>query len=163
MTQVIVVCKVCKLRTPVIDPQEAEAHQRNHNEMQHDGHPVATITNTRRKTNVAHPAQQMNKLMTGSGLLAYLEAVRRNELEAYDALMEAAQIVRVGIRRSGGRGWALGLDVRLLARRITRPIEHAADLHMEAAKALATSALIFRQTLELRVVKTAANTFNPGA
>jgi hypothetical protein len=95
-----------------------------------------------------HPAQDMGDILTGTGFLAYLEKVRKNEMEAYDALMEAAHLLRVAIRRSSpGRAWAFGVDNRVIARKITRPIVYMADCHLEAAKAAGVSAAIFRGSL----------------
>jgi hypothetical protein len=93
------------------------------------------------------PATNTAGILTGSGLIRYLEGCRKHEMEAYDSLHAAAGEIAVGIRRAGGRWWAAGVDVRLLARRLTRPIRHAADLHLEAAKALGTCAMILNGSL----------------
>jgi hypothetical protein len=96
---------------------------------------------------MAQPATNTAGVLTGSGFIKYLEGCRRHEMEAYDAIHAAAGEVAAGIRRAGGRKWAVGIDTRLLARRLTRPMRHAADLHLEAAKALNVAAMIFNASL----------------
>jgi hypothetical protein len=95
-----------------------------------------------------NPARNLSNVLKGSGFINYLNGCRKDDMEAYDALHEAAQTVYQGIvRAGGGAGWAMGLDVRIIARRIRRAIQHAADLHLEAARAHGTAAGIYNATL----------------
>lgn len=97
----------------------------------------------------AHPAQQIPDPLTVPDWFAYLERVRSHLIAGYDALEEAQEVIRYGVRHSGIDGHAalLGLDIRVLARRVARPIGHAADLHLEAATALRTSEMLLRGAL----------------
>lgn len=95
-----------------------------------------------------NPATDLSDILTGSGLRKYLEACRKDDMEAYDALMEAAAQLRTAIVRAGGGNKMLfGADVRVIARKITRPIRHAAELHLQAAKANGTAWAVYMQTL----------------
>lgn len=114
---------------------------------------------------MANPARSLDGILTGSGFLAYLDACRKDDMEAYDALHQAAQVVYQGVRRAGGgAAWAMGMDVRVIARRLRRAIQHQADLHLEAAKAAGTAAAIYNATLGAPVATRAdARAFNPSA
>jgi hypothetical protein len=111
----------------------------------------------------AHASQDISAILSASGLQAYLEACRKQEMTDYDALHEAAVRLRKGIEKAGnGRWWAAGLDLKWVARKITRPMEHAADLHQEAAKALRVSWEIYLGTLGApQDGKVGAGTFDP--
>lgn len=107
------------------------------------------------------PAKDMSGVLTGTGFLAYLEAQRRHEMEQYDALHEAAVRVRRGIiRYAKGRQGMMGIDVRIAARKITRPMHHAADMHLQAAKALSMTAQTYLGTLGVPA-KAAPRSFDP--
>jgi hypothetical protein len=96
-----------------------------------------------------HPAQDIPDPLTVSAWFKYLEVIRGHLVTGYDALQEAEGIIRDGVLRSGIEGHAamLGFDVRLLARKVSRPIGHAGDLHLEAAKSLRTSEMLLRGAL----------------
>lgn len=107
--------------------------------------------------------QEIGAILSATGLQAYLEASRRELMTDYDSLHEAAVRIRKGIEKSGaGRWWAAGLDLKWAARKITRPMEHAADLQQEAAKALLVSWEIYLGTLGApQNGKVGAGTFDP--
>lgn len=110
-----------------------------------------------------NPARNLGDILKGSGFINFLNACRKDDMEAYDALHEAAQTVHQGIiRAGGGAAWAMGLDVRIVARRIRRAIQHAGDLHLEAAKAHGTAAAIYNATLGAPATgRRDAKTFDP--
>jgi hypothetical protein len=104
------------------------------------------------------PAQEQADIYTGKGWLAYLERCRKHDMEAYDALHSAAAEIQASIRRAGGRAWwTMGVDARVLARRMTRPVRHAADLHLESAKSYKTAARIFKESLSPSSAKQAGH------
>src|SRR5690349_9397177 len=110
-----------------------------------------------------NPASDLGGILTGTGLRKYLEACRKDDMAAYDALHEAAATLKAGILRAGGgRKLAMGVDVRIAARRITKPILHAAELHLAAAKAHGTAWSVYMQTLGAPMPdKVSAKTFDP--
>lgn len=112
---------------------------------------------------MANPARDLGGILTGSGFTAYIDKCRKDDVEAYDALCEAAETVYRGIVRAGGGAtWAMGMDTRVIARRIRRAIMHSADLHLESAKALGVSAAIYNATLgSPPSTRSDARTFDP--
>lgn len=97
---------------------------------------------------MANAARNLDGILTGSGFIDYLDLCRKDAMEAYDALHEASQLVYHGIRRAGhGAPWAMGLDTRVVARRIRRALQHAADMHLEAAKAESVAASTYHATV----------------
>lgn len=91
-----------------------------------------------------HPALDMGDIFTGTGLIAYLDNNRKHLVTGYDALQEMAAQLRAAIRNSGNTRLP-GMNQRVVARQITRPVQYAADLHLEAAKGLSTAGSRFRQ------------------
>jgi hypothetical protein len=89
-----------------------------------------------------HPARDIDGILKGSVFLAYLAKCAAHDVSAYDALHEAATTIRKGIEKSGKR-WAFGFDVKWKAHQITRPLRHAADLHLESAKAYHVTRALF--------------------
>lgn len=112
---------------------------------------------------MANVARDLSGILTGTGFIAYLDKCRKDAVDAYDALCEAAEVVYRGVIRAGGGAvWAMGIDTRVVARRMRRAMRHAADLHLEAAKAEATAAAIYHATLGAPVTaRVDAQTFNP--
>jgi hypothetical protein len=108
------------------------------------------------------PAKNVGAILTGSGFHAYIEACRAFEMVQHDALHAAASILEHGIRKyAKGRKGMLGVDVKLAASKIVRPIRHAANMHAQAAKALSTSWLNYQKTLGVPDRKTPAGAFDP--
>lgn len=106
-------------------------------------------------------AEDISGILTATGLQAYLEACRKQEMAAYDALHEAAVRLRKGIEKSGSK-WAMGLDVKWAARKICKPIDHAANLHLEAAIALRVSWEYYCGTIGApKKGKVGSGTFDP--
>lgn len=112
---------------------------------------------------MANPARDLSGILTGSGYTAYIDKCRKDDVEAYDALCEAAETVYRGIiRAGGGAAWAMGFDTKVIARRIKRAMMHSADLHLESAKALGTAAAIYNATLgSPPSARTDSRTFDP--
>ena len=108
-----------------------------------------------------HPAQDISGVLTATGLHTYINGVRAHLMRGYDGMHEASAVLRRGIERSGGgQWWAMGVDLRWAARKITRPIDHAADLQMEAAKALCTSWELYVGQFGAMSQKAGAGTFD---
>lgn len=80
-----------------------------------------------------HPAQQLDGIFTGSGLLKYLEDCRQHALSGYDGYQEASSLLRAALRRANGSAW---LETQRLSRGITAPLRHAGNLHVESCKYL---------------------------
>jgi hypothetical protein len=96
-----------------------------------------------------HPAQDIPDPLTVTTWFRYLEVVRGHLVTGYDALQETAVIIKEGVLRSGleGHPALMGMDIRLLARKVARPVGYAGDLHIEAVKALRTSEMLLRGAL----------------
>lgn len=112
-----------------------------------------------------HPAMDHSGIYTATGLQAYLERNRRHLIAGYDATSESSAALKLAIvRMGGGNWWAMGIDTKWAAAKIARPIQHAADLQLEAGRALATAWEIYLGTLGQPGTKRGhAREFNPGA
>lgn len=108
-----------------------------------------------------NPANDFSGILTATGFTAYIEKCRRHQMAQRDALLEAAAVLRRGIEKTGK--WYLGgLDAKWAARKITRPIRHAAYLHEEAAKALSSSHAVYLGTFgSAAKMKKDAASFDP--
>jgi hypothetical protein len=87
----------------------------------------------------------------------YLELLRSYLMSGHDALMEVEALIEDAVRHTDSlerHAWALGFDLRILARKVGRPIGHAGTLHLEAAKALRTSEMVLRGALPSPGLKT---------
>jgi hypothetical protein len=121
---------------------------------------VVTMPNSNGSTPKS-PANNTSGILTGTGLHAWIEACRRFEMAQHDAYHMAASILQKGIERyAKGRKGLMGMDVKLAARKITKPIRHVGDLHGEAAKALATAWMMYTKTIGTPD-KTPAGSFDP--
>lgn len=79
---------------------------------------------------MAHPAMDTSGFEKGSTFRAYLERNRQHTLAAEAGLRTAASEIRSLIRATGAHDPRVLLD----ARRIARPLTHAADLAVDQAK-----------------------------
>lgn len=107
------------------------------------------------------PAKDISGILTATGLHAYIEGCRRFEMLQHDAYHMAASVLEQGIRRyAKGRKGMLGIDVKLAAQKVTKPIRHAGDMHGQAAKALTVAWQNYLKTIGVPE-KTAAGAFDP--
>jgi hypothetical protein len=85
-----------------------------------------------------------NHVLTASGLQAWTEAFRKLDMQLYDIAQEGASLLRVGIRNMpGGNPYLMGMDKTTVARRVSKPVFHLANLHFEAAKAASAANRIY--------------------
>ena len=80
---------------------------------------------------MAHPSLDTSGFEKGSAFRAYLERNRAHSLAAETGYRTAAAEIRALVRAAGP---GLNPNNALLARRIARPLIHAADLQLDAAK-----------------------------
>jgi hypothetical protein len=80
-----------------------------------------------------HPALDLPT--SGSELKRTAEAMRRYHNSMYDIFLGWAHDMERALRNAeGGNPWLLGMDKRLAARRVVRPIIKAAEEHRNIAK-----------------------------
>jgi len=105
----------------------------------------------------------LSDILTATGLRAYLEQRRKTAMASHDELHEAAALLQRGIENMPGRWWAGGVDQKMLARRITRPLRYAADVEEAKAKALASVWAIYSSTIGAPqpAERTARTAFDP--
>ena len=113
----------------------------------------------------AFPAQRIDMVLDMDGLRQYLEDQRRFEGRQYDAIHEAAVVLKRGLRlyaRQTGRTNMVGADTRVQIARVIRPFERAADQHMQAQTDLA---MVWNNVCKLFVPQhkgSDAHAFKPG-
>jgi hypothetical protein len=78
-----------------------------------------------------NPLMDTSDFEKGSAFRDYLEEARSVELECEAGLRAAAAEIRSLIRANKGQ---MNPNAYLIARRVSRPLVHAADLHVDAAK-----------------------------
>jgi hypothetical protein len=115
------------------------------------GAPKTHRPNARAKINVPrtsrrgagpHPATNTDDLLTGTGILKWLESIRAVEAEGSDATALAADIIARGVRKSSKIPW--GLNRIVVARRMRKAINHMAALQLEQARTASAVASIYR-------------------
>ncbi len=113
----------------------------------------------------AFPAQRIDMVLDMDGLRQYLEDQRRFEGRQYDALHEAAIVLKRGLRlyaRQQGHTNMIGADQRVAIARVIRPFERSADQHMQAQTDLA---MVWNNACKLFTPVNRgsnAHAFNPG-
>lgn len=107
------------------------------------------------------PAGDLGDILTGSGYLAWLDARVKEHLARADIIEEVAVVVANGIKKAGKR-WLKGADTYFVARRVTRPIKHAAGLEYECAKAFSLARALYRGAFaEATTQRAGAREFDP--
>jgi hypothetical protein len=92
---------------------------------------------------MAHPAIDTSGFEKGSAFRAYLERNRAHALAGESGYRAAASEIRALVRASGGQ---YNMNAALNARRIARPLIHAADLCLDEAKMFQLCLDIYRGT-----------------
>lgn len=108
---------------------------------------------------MSHPAQDMPDFrdLAVDDWFKFLERLRSHLTSGHDAFMEVEALIEDAVRHTDSlerHAWTLGFDLRLLARKVARPVGHAGVLHLEAAKALRTSEMVLRGALPSPGLKT---------
>jgi hypothetical protein len=90
---------------------------------------------------MANPLLDINEFHRGSAFRDYLERSRAHTLAGETGLRSAAAEIRNLIRANGNN---MNPQTYLNARRISRPLLHAADLHNDAAQMFALCLALHR-------------------
>lgn len=116
---------------------------------------------TKRALVTRDPAGSLGDILTGTGYIKWLEDCAKAEFARADIYDEAATIVANGIKKQGRR-WLRGADVHFAARRLTRPLRHAAACHHEAGRALMLAKSLYRmQFADATTERAKAGEFDP--
>lgn len=99
------------------------------------------------------PAHDYSGIAKGSGFKAYIEKNRAMYMAQHDALLAAASHLEKLIQTKG-RWWLRNLDAKFMARKITKPMRHAAALSEEAARALSSSWALYLGAFSVEKPKT---------
>lgn len=91
---------------------------------------------------MAHPSIDTSGFETGTGFVAYLERNRAHALAAETGYRAAAAEIR-SLVRAAGSGQDRPMAI-MNARRISRPLLHAADLQLDEARMFSLCLSIYR-------------------
>jgi hypothetical protein len=76
---------------------------------------------------------------------AMVEAVRAHHNAAHDQYSTVAAELRLGLHKVQGARGLFGVDVRIAARRVTKPLVRCAGLETEVAKSLIRSLELYNE------------------
>lgn len=92
-----------------------------------------------------HPALDQN-LSSGTEFHALVETMRAHHHTMYDQWLSLAHELERDLRKAdGGNPLLLGLDKRIAAARVVRPLRRAAGQNLEIARSIVASYNLFRQ------------------
>ena len=94
-----------------------------------------------------HPALDLPS--SGSEMKALCDRMRRYHNTMYDAYLGFAHDLERCLRNAeGGNPWLMGLDKRMAARRVVRPLIKAAEEHRNIARGWMRSAHLFAELFQ---------------
>lgn len=108
---------------------------------------------------MAHPALNTGAIFDASGLKAYLDQQRVHALAGADAYRTAAWTLRRAVERMNPG--ILGARGKFNARRLVKPLMHAADIGEDQARMFALCWEIHNGIFVPEAAATPANTYNP--
>jgi hypothetical protein len=109
---------------------------------------------------MAHPALDTAGIYTGSGLKAYLDRQRAHALVGSDAYRTVAWELRRAIERMGSGAFG-GPKAKLNARRMVRPLMHAASVGEDQARMFSLVWEIHNGIFVPEAQANQANTYRP--
>lgn len=111
---------------------------------------------------MAHPATNVGNIYNPDGLKAYIDRQRAHALAGADAYYATAWELRRAVERMGGKSRFLGgAQTKFAARRLSRPLFHAASLAEDQAKMFSLVWAIHNGIFVPQTEASGSNVYNP--